>query len=69
MGVQTGAVLLVWAALAWTCAAAASGKKYPVRPEDIVIAYPADDRHLVVARASRIWRKVGAGSGGRTVVL
>lgn len=35
-----------------------SGGKHPVRLEDIVIAYPADDRHVVVAKASRVWRKV-----------
>lgn len=34
-----------------------SGGKHPVRLEDIVIAYPADDRHVVVAKASRVWRK------------
>eukprot|EP00887_Chlorella_sp_A99_P003186 scaffold9.g3186.t1 len=38
--------------------AEAKRKRRPqLRLEDIVIAYPADTRHLEVARASRAWRK------------
>lgn len=33
-------------------------KKYSVTREDIVIAFPADTRHIEVARSSRVWRKV-----------
>jgi len=36
---------------------AQSKMKYPVKLEDIVIAFPADVAHLSVAKASRIWRK------------
>lgn len=35
---------------------------YPVTYSDFVCAFPADEAHMDVARASRIWRKVRRGT-------
>lgn len=50
-------LLVLLMAAAMQPVAAAKRHKHKLRLEDIVIAYPADTRHLEVARASRAWRK------------
>jgi hypothetical protein len=44
-------------------------KKYKINREDIVIAFPADVAHLVVAKSSRVWRKASKHLGSATTIL
>ena len=56
-GGVAAAVLLLVLLAAQPANAVVIKKRPKIQLEDIVIAYPADTRHMEVARASRSWRK------------